>query len=273
MKTLIDKTSKKLSVTQINMFLRCPVQWEFRYIKHIKTPPAGVMLQGRVYHSTHAENFRQKINTGKDLSLSDMSDIYATSWNKEVVNNSEYSFSEITWDESPGKVKDGGYDLVKLYRNNMAPLIIPKEVEIRKSKKISQNLEGMGILDLVIDKLNTPNGSVETSDIIGDLIIDHKVSGRKQTQDEAERDLQATMYLWLTDSDTFEFHRAIRKQKPEIQIVKTKRTEEQFNRMLNMIKQIHALMKLGIAFPRCDSFWCSSNFCGYYAMCKARLNV
>lgn len=32
---------KYLSFTQLSMFLRCPRQYEFRYIKGLKIPPSG----------------------------------------------------------------------------------------------------------------------------------------------------------------------------------------------------------------------------------------
>ena len=261
MKTLIEafKDNLKvssLSVTQINQYLRCPVQWEFRYVKGIKIPPAGAMLQGRVYHETYAENFKQKIQTLVDLPITDLADIYANCWDKEIVQNTEFSFSEILWDEEPSKAKDEGFSLVKLYRELVAPQVIPKEVEVKINKVLASNIEMTGRLDLVDDQ---------------DIIIDHKVSKRSQSQETVDRDLQASVYLWLKDSSRFQFHRVVNKKQKEVQILGTTRTEEQLRRVVNMILKTHSLMQTGIVPPRCDSFWCSKAFCGYFETCKARI--
>ena len=63
---------KHLSATQLNMFLRCPRQYEFRYIKGFKIPPSGAMVQSRVWHETLEANYKQKVQSDKDLPLSDM---------------------------------------------------------------------------------------------------------------------------------------------------------------------------------------------------------
>jgi len=43
---------RQLSYTQLNMFLRCPRQYEYRYIHGLKVPPSGAMVQSRVWHQT-----------------------------------------------------------------------------------------------------------------------------------------------------------------------------------------------------------------------------
>jgi len=248
----------RISISQINMYDRCPEQYRQRYILGRKIPPSGLMLQGSVYHQAHAENFKQKITTMKDLSTSDMADAYATFWDRGIDNNPNYSRDEIVWEEEPRKVKDEGYFLLNLYHTTISSTIIPKEVETEKTKVINRDLDAVGILDLIK---------------VDDVIVDHKVSRRSQSQQDVDRDLQPSMYLWINDKEQFEFHRAVNKKNPEIQILKTKRSQQQRERFVEMIKNIYALIQTGIFVPRCDTFWCSKNFCGYFEICKARLNV
>lgn len=250
------KQNEKISATKLGMYNRCPIQYEFRYIKGIKNPPNGLMLQGQVYHKCHATNFEQKIKTLKDMDLADIADAYVTFWDSEVINNPAFSRGEIQWDEDPEKVKKMGLSLVKQYHLEVAPEIIPKEVETYKLKDIIPNLKAEAYLDLID---------------VNDLIIDHKVVGRKGTQADADKDLQATMYLWITDKGEFEFHKIIRKKIPEIQKIKTIRTEEQKLRFISMVKKTFELIQTGIFVPRCDGWQCSEVFCGYWNICKARL--
>jgi len=58
---------KYLSFSQLSMFLRCPRQYEFRYIHGLKIPPSGAMVQSKVRHQTLEQNYRQKIQSSKDL--------------------------------------------------------------------------------------------------------------------------------------------------------------------------------------------------------------
>lgn len=67
---------------------------------------------------------RQKIVTGVDLPVADMLDAYHSSWEDE--SSDGYA---VQGDEKPGEVKDKGYELVRLYHNEVAPKIQPTIVE------------------------------------------------------------------------------------------------------------------------------------------------
>ena len=69
---------RQLSYTQINMFLRCPRQYEYRYVHGLKVPPTGAMVQSRVWHQTVELNYRQKIHSDRDLALGEMQEFFAT---------------------------------------------------------------------------------------------------------------------------------------------------------------------------------------------------
>ncbi len=101
--------NRHLSVTQLKMYLRCPLQYEFRYIKGMKIPPAGVMTLGKSIHSTLEENYRQKIETRQDLPLDFWTDYFSDTWQKSL---EETVFEK---DEKPGDMKDDGIKLIKTY--------------------------------------------------------------------------------------------------------------------------------------------------------------
>ncbi len=63
---------RQLSYTQLNMFLRCPRQYEYRYVHGLKVPPSGAMVQSRVWHQTVEFNYRQKIHSDRDLALGEI---------------------------------------------------------------------------------------------------------------------------------------------------------------------------------------------------------
>src|SRR3989338_2205413 len=67
---------RRLSFTQLNMFLRCPRQYHYRYVLGIRTPASGAMVQSRVWHETVERNYRQKIASHTDLPLEDLQAFY-----------------------------------------------------------------------------------------------------------------------------------------------------------------------------------------------------
>src|ERR1039457_5494706 len=112
-----------LSVSQIKMYLRCPLQYRYRYIDGIKIPPTGSLLLGKSNHSALEGNYRQKIESKQDLPMEQVSDMFADSWESQV---KETVFQE---DEKSGETKDDGVNLIIAYHNQVAPSIQPKLVE------------------------------------------------------------------------------------------------------------------------------------------------
>ena len=102
---------RHLSATQIGMFLRCPRQYEFRYMQGLKQPPSGAMVQSKVWHRTVEENYRQKIESAKDLPLPRMEEFYAAQY-EEALKAEEIAFEAGT---NPGRLKDTmiyGYSII-----------------------------------------------------------------------------------------------------------------------------------------------------------------
>ena len=87
-----------LSVTQLRMYLRCPLQYYFRYICGLKIPPTGDITLGRTVHAALEENYRQKVETHRDLPLDQVYDILSERWDEEA----QLTLSEE--DEKPGRL-------------------------------------------------------------------------------------------------------------------------------------------------------------------------
>ena len=124
-----EHSSRKrfLSATQLTMFLRCPRQYEYRYIQGIKRPPSGAMVQGRVWHETLERNYRQKVDSNKDLPLSEMQESYADRLD-ETLASEEIEFEPT---ENPAKLKDVGSAIVAAHHKSIAPIVHPMAVEQR----------------------------------------------------------------------------------------------------------------------------------------------
>lgn len=242
---------RRISNTQIAMFMRCPRQWEFRYVKGLKIPPKGIMVQGSAYHGALKENFTYKVRNGIDLDVKSVLDAYDTTWRKSVDEGKR--LGELDWEgEDPGKIKDQGIKLVKIYHNIAAPSVEPVSVEKEFVRNIGNDIQCNGYIDL-----NTTES-----------IIDHKVKGRAFTQDEANRDPQPTMYCFLRGVSNFVYHTAIKKKVPEIQLVNVEKNEDDINWWIEAVKQMMMQIDAGIFPPNFNGWHCSEKGCGYWHLCQ-----
>jgi putative RecB family exonuclease len=242
---------KHISVTQMKMYLRCPLQYKFRYIDLLKIPPVSALTLGKSIHSALEGNYSQKIETKKDLPSEQVIDIFSDSWENNV---KETTFEE---DEKPGEVKDDGVKLVSIYHKQVSPTIQPKLVE----KEFNLAFENVDYtLKGYIDLIDTE-----------DIIIDHKTTKRSMNQEDVSSDLQLSCYamayrfLFGGLEKELRFDVMVRNKTPKIQQITTTRTQEDINRFLKVLAYVSKAIKSGIFYPN-KNFMCS--VCGYVKLCR-----
>ncbi len=242
---------KHLSVTQMRMFLRCPLQFKFRYVDGLKIPPASAITLGKSIHGALESNYRQKVQTKEDLPLEHVTDLFSNWWEKEL---SETVFEE---GEKPGQVKDEGIKLVRVYHKQVAPKVQPISVEKPFTvpfRNVDYTLKGY--IDL-IDERGT--------------IIDHKTTKRVMSAEAIAQDLQLTAYAlaYRTLEGKLEsglrFDVMIRNKEPKIQQLTTTRNQGDIRRFLKLLGYVTKAINTGIFYPN-PNFLCPA--CGYRDLCK-----
>lgn len=243
--------NKHLSVTQLKMYLRCPLQYKFRYIDGLKIPPVSALTLGKSIHSALEINYSQKIKTKEDLSVNQVKDLFSDLWEADV---KETLFEE---DERPGQVKDEGIGLITTYHKQVSPTIQPKVVEKEfelSFKNVDYTLKGK--LDLVDNQ---------------DIIIDHKTTKRSMQEENINTDLQLTCYslayrhaLGLKEK-ALRFDVMVRTKNPKIQQLTTQRTQEDIDRFLKILAYVSTAIQKSIFYPN-ENYFCA--VCGYREMCK-----
>ncbi len=247
-----------VSHSQLSMFLRCPRQWEYRYVEGIKIPPSGPLIVGSVYHSALEGNFRQKVDSMEDLPLSDCLDLYSDAWENRLRGE-----ELIIWEDTePGECKDQGAGLVEEYIVSTSPSVQPARVE---NTYVSE-LAGVKFVC-----------RVDLEDIQR-AVIDHKTSSRQYSQEDVDSDIQASAEAFaLGRPIVFYNHIALKYKTPRIQVVKSYRIKADIDWWVDMAAGIVLQMKSGIAPPKpVDAFgkkgyWCNERFCGYYERCRGEL--
>jgi hypothetical protein len=239
------------------MFLRCPRQYEFRYIEGLKIPPSGAMVQSRVWHETLENNYKQKITSDTDLPLPDMQEYFAARYD-EVLGNEEVTFEE---DENPARLKDQGVSIVSAHHKIIAPRVRPAIVEEKFLISLGDDFpyELMGIWDLI-----EADGT----------IVDNKAYKRTPSQEDIDRDLQFTLYSLGYRASKKQIEKGIRmdavikNKQPRAVQLRTSRTNEDCRWLLSLIEKVVQAIQSGTFYPNPSGWHCSPKFCGYWEKCK-----
>jgi len=252
---------RHLSFTQLNMFLRCPRQYECRYIRGLKVPPSGAMVQSRVWHQTVELNYRQKIDSDRDLALGEMQEFFAAEFDAALASE-EIAFEP---DEKPGNLKDQGTAIVAAHHKAIAPEVRPLLVEERFTVDLGDDFpfDLVGVWDLV-----ERDGT----------IADNKAYGKTPRQEDLDKDLQFTAYALGFRATRGEIEPGLRMdaivktKNPKAVQLHTRRTNDDCRWLLRLIEQVGAAIDSGIFYPNPNGWHCSPRFCGYWGLCMGSKN-
>ena len=242
-----NKMRKHLSVTQMKMFLQCPLKYYFRYKEGIKVKPNSSLTMGRSVHKAIEEFYRKKMK-GETI---DIKDAFAFFWDAE---SKETEFKK---DENPGELKDEGVRLGEKYAEEIAPTIKPREIE-KEFELVFENVAYTlkGVIDLI-----EADGT----------IVDHKCSKRSPNQADIDRDIQLSAYqvgyksLYGKDPAGLRLDYIVRNKTPKTIQARTERSQKNLDRFLKLLGYVSKAIEQDIYYPN-ESMMCSC--CGYKAICK-----
>lgn len=241
-----------LSPTQINMYLRCPAQYKFRYIDGIILPPKSALTKGKAVHAGQEYNYKQKIETQKDLKLDEVKEYTAAVFEEEAQK------TEWEPDEVPGKVKDETISLASLYHQEIAPKVQPILVEQQVEVPLDTGFSVMGYID-VLDS--------------DGFIRDTKTAARTPSEGEAEKSLQLTAYslahreLMGGPEKGVKLDYLIQTKQPKVVTLEAKRTEADIQRFLSIVGRVADAIQKEVFYPNPSNFMCTEKSCGYWKIC------
>lgn len=73
-----------LSYSRISTYEFCPKKYEFQYIRRIKVPTKLELVFGNAIHKSLEENFKQKLETKKDLELEEMQSMFSKAFRTAI---------------------------------------------------------------------------------------------------------------------------------------------------------------------------------------------
>lgn len=293
-------TAPHLSYSQLSMYLRCSMQYYFRYVEGLKERPNVSLSVGKGGHAALEWNTKAKIATGADKpadevvqKASDFMDFYLA----------EVPRSELEVDADPGALKDRQLAATRVYRLRDAPAIRPIGAEVEYDLDINRYLPGhlrdalaapVRPINMKIDVLYQDRDThVQAHDRgIAVGIEDYKYVSRKKTQAEVNLSPQITTYLvamrdltgkWPTKAGIRMMHPGSMSKAPkpsdpspdsipllrEPEHMAPDALERRMTRLAYMYAQAERGMREGIFIPADDPMTCS--WCGFRDRCQNSL--
>ena len=280
----VKTTRPHFSFSQLSMFLRCNMQYYFRYVEGIRERPALTMTRGTAGHKALELNAKHKLLTKADQSTEEIIDNFWTAFDKGVA---EMEADDFLPGDDPGKEKDATTEILRVFSidPDHAAATTPLSVELDFTVPLDDDIKPItGKIDIIQERrrIVIPNGRP----VKRTMILDNKFPNRKPSSVEelAELSDQLTMYDLVTtragvptnDLGFQHFVPPTQKKGPEIirtyrpQVAMTpERREARQHRLLYKLKQAARQIAAGIWQFQDDPRVCS--WCGYRKICQGSL--
>ncbi len=251
-------TRPKYHQSEIQTFLKCGKQWEFRYLMGRKTPPRAALTVGGAVDKAVTVNLIEKLKTGADISTEAVLDAYSSEFESRA--------KETEWGEDDaGKQKDIGVQLISAHHEKVAPGIDPATVQEEFIIETDAGYDLGGTIDLT-----------EKSGVV----VDTKTAKSAYDTDAVFRAIQPTLYdfayeaLHKKPSTGFRYDVLIKPTKTigaRIQKVEGKVTHDDRQWLFETITQMHKAIQSGVTLPAPEgAWWCSKDWCGFWSQCKGK---
>lgn len=248
-----------LSASQLDMFARCPEQWRRRYVEREIIPPRLAMLKGGAVHAGAETNMRQKIESGVDLPKSEIVEAAVSSYEMKIKADG-YQLKEGETKKDVDGTRDLVATLAEAHAEKQAPEYQPKEVE----KKFRIELPALshdvvGVIDLV-----TASGEV----------VDFKTTGKMMNAADAEESVQLSLYAAAQEGAEEVTVKLDVLVEPSArlpvrrQLIHATRDKTDLPIVARRVSVVSKTIDAGLFPPApVGSWWCSENWCGYWASC------
>lgn len=180
-----------LSASSITVAIQCPEQFRLKYLKKQRERMYPDRFIGLVDHSVHEQNFKWKMDVGKDMTPELMSKLHESEWAR--LEEKE----DPDWDgEDPIDLQALSLQMVHAYHEIVSPRVLPVAVE----QRFEERLPGVPVPIV---------GYVDV--LTKDVIVERKTAGQKVSKPKPRWRFQGRVYSMIADLPT-EWH-VVTKQK------------------------------------------------------------
>ena len=247
-----NKRPDYISVSQVNRYQNCGIQYYFHYIEGIKTQANDKMLRGIAIDNSANEHFNEKSQNEIGITENNFVDLAVATHDEK---SDDVEFDEFDKDVSRDKTANAS----KTYHGEHGQIIKPKRsddgqmpTQIKILEDIGDNVTLMGFVDLVTDD---------------DTIVDTKVRGADKSID-VEANLQLQTYATVIGADKVGIASVTTAKTPKATYyggISNKTTKE---RAIQRIKSVSAAIDSNIFLPAPEGSWiCSEKYCNFFNIC------
>lgn len=242
-----------LSSTRVNMFMRCSMQYYFRYCEGLIAPPSGAMSLGSSFHTAVEHNYAQKLESHADLKAQEVFDFFSTDFDQRK--------HETAWweGEIPGTFKDQGVGLLREYHKIIAPTVQPASVEGQFSIPFENKAWTFeGRVDLVDDKKT---------------VIETKTIRATPPRPQSDHMLQITAYTTGFRSTGSKesgarIDYAVKNKTPKMVSHAFEIQDVHVEFFLSQVARVAHMIENEMFLPNRNHRLCSYRYCGYADRCE-----
>lgn len=267
-----EKPVDHISFSQVSMYLRCPKQYEFSYVKKLPRIPNMALAIGKGGHTALEYNAKQKIKTKKDLDTSDLLDLTSDFIDSETADVEDKK------ERQGGQTKDRAIAGIRIYRERDAPKIMPAGVEVPFMLNLNEteedNIEPIRIVKGYIDVIDT-----------GEKVSDYKFVNKRRGQAEVDLSPQLTLYSKVFHKLTGRYPAKVgyqmflpgnKKEAPDSEFISRtaalmtpEAQEKRFRRLRYQFQMVERGIRAGVFPPTDNPQTCS--YCDFRTRCQDSL--
>jgi hypothetical protein len=254
------------------MLMRCPRQFQHRYLRGEKERPGESIVLGSMFHETLEWNYLQKIQSHVDQPISDaLQYLYDVAVPKVIEENG--GADNIEWDDKPEACVSDAERITSAYYRHVVPRIQPTATE----QKFEIQVPGVEVPVI---------GYIDVQE--EERTLDTKTGRQASRKVKPSWQLQGRMYAFATGKPT-EYHSVSRAKTPTIITavesadmivpVPTEQQMTEFTRLVNTAADLmrHFLTTYGVdeewptwgAIPDFSRNILPCDFCGWRQGCPA----
>jgi hypothetical protein len=237
-----------LSPSQSNAYLDCSAKWFFKYFRGLPDATDAKRALGKAVHAALEHNFRQKMETKKDLAREELLEAFALAWKKEA---EQAQFAE---SDDQAELERTGTVLVQKYLIEAAPEITPIAVEHPVSGVIA-GVKVRGYVDLM-----DSNGR----------IVDLKTSSKKPSEITPDYKRQCTTYTRIMPgaSGKVTVQTLVKTKTPQLIEQNLTVGPEDIRHIEIIYPLVQEAMRSGLYTPNRNSMFCSRKSCAFWKACQ-----
>lgn len=251
-----------LSISQVGTYMRCGLQYKYRYVDDLIRAPGVAMIEGSAMHKALEVALKEKMKAGTVAPVSVLLDAWRDSWTKKKTDVTDWGDDGKTKTEQT--IEDRGRALVNLYHRDHLPGTNPTGVEERFWTLVGETRTPvLGYIDLIdVDVVD---------DISGPTVVDHKVVRSAKSQADTDADMQLTMYAHAIGTPRVRFDSFCKTKTPKIKTTRSMRTTQDYKWVALIFDTVATNISKGVFMPADPTGWiCSRKFCGYYDSCRGK---